>query len=219
MPLYRKTPFVAGQYVQRLVFQYPFADRADQPAAVADPVKARRRVPSAEKIGVVVEQVVLVRHLALVVVPRVKPAEMELHDMPFVLVSLDVDVVLAVYRKDMIDRRIVPPAAPLGPAPVLDHVMTLTPQKPVLVIAPERMREVAQLLKFRPRIKARVDQAPVLLDRVEEPVNRYVRDHVRPLMDWNIICFLSIIVFLLLFTGALEQFYSVNILYVNEILC
>lgn len=187
MPLYRKTPFVAGQHVQRLVFQHPFADGADQPAAVADPVEARRRVPSAEKIGVVVKQVVLVRHLALVVVPRVKPAEMELHDMPLVLVPLDVDVVLAVYRKDMIDRRIVPPAAPLGPAPVLDHVMALAPQEPVLVVAPERMREVAQLLKLGPRIEARVDQAPVLLDRVEEPVDRYVRDHVCPFVDWNVI--------------------------------
>lgn len=187
MPLYRKTPFVAGQRVQRLVFQHPFADGADQPAAVADPVKARRRVPSAEKAGVVVEQVVFVRHLALIVVPRVEPAEVELHDVPLVLVPLDVNVVLAVYRKDMVDRRIVPPAAPLGPPAVFDHVVALAPQEPVLVVAPECMRKVAQLLKLGPRIEARVDQAPVLLDRVEEPVDRYVRDYVRPLVDWDVI--------------------------------
>ena len=130
---------------------------------------------------------VLVRHLALVVIPRVKPAEMELHNMPFVLVPLDVDVVLAVYRKNMVDRRIVPPATPLGPPAIFDHVMALAPQEPVLVVAPERMREIAQLLKFRPCIKTRVDQTPVLLDRVEKPVDRYVRDHVRPFVDWDVI--------------------------------
>ena len=187
MPLHREAPLVPGQRVERLVLEDPLADGADEAAAVADPVEAGRRVPPAEEIGVVVEQMVLVRHLALVVVPRVKSAEMKFHDMPFVLVPLDVDVVLAVYRKNMIDRRIVPPAAPLGPASVLDHVVALAPQEPILVVAPERMREIAQLLKFRSRIKARVDQAPVLLDRVKEPVDRYVRDHVCPLMDGNVI--------------------------------
>ena len=65
--------------------------------------------------------------------------------------------------------------------------MALAPQEPVLVVAPERMRKVAQLLEFRPRIKTRVYQTPVLLDRVEEPVDRYVRDYVRPFMDRNVI--------------------------------
>lgn len=187
MTLQRKAHFVSGQDVKRLVLEYPLADGTDEAAAVADPVEAGRRVPPAEEVWVVVEQVVLVRHLALIVVPCVEPAEMKFQDVPLVLIALDVDVILAIYGEDMVDRRIVPPAAPFGPAPVLDHVMALAPQEPVLVVAPERMREVAQLLELAPRVKTRIDKPSVLLDRVEKPVDRYIRDYVRPLVDWNVV--------------------------------
>ena len=107
---------------------------------------------------------VLVSDFTLVVRPTPKVREVKLKHMSLVFVALDVDVIVSIDCQDVVNRRVIPPPAPLRSSTILNHIVALAPQEPVLIVTVESVREVTELLKLLPAVEACVNKASVLFN-------------------------------------------------------